>query len=62
MNKKISRIIGIIMLLIAVIFLIFAFNNPQMSFPWSNSITYLIYGLYIIIMIIFFIAPFKKDN
>lgn len=31
MNKKISRIIGMIMLVVAIIFLVFALNNPQAS-------------------------------
>lgn len=60
MTKKISRIIGIVMLALAVAFVIFAFSHPEMSFPWSNTITYLLYGIYLLAMVVLFIVPFKK--
>lgn len=60
MTKKHSRIIGVVMLLIAIAFLCFAFIHPEMSFPWSNIITYLLYGVYLIVMVVMFIAPFGK--
>ena len=60
MTKKYSRIIAVIMLVIAVIFIFVALNNPQASFPWSNTITYILYGLYVVIIVALFIAPFKK--
>ena len=60
MTKKYSRIIAVIMLVIAVIFIFVALNNPQASFPWSNTITYIFYGIYVVIMVVLFIAPFKK--
>ena len=62
MTKKKSRIIGIIMFLILFILIIVALNNPQFSFPWSNIITCIMYIAYIIIMVIFLVAPFDKDN
>lgn len=33
-----------------------------MSFPWSNTITYMIYIVWFIIMIIFIISPFGTKN
>ena len=51
------RIIACIMLIIAAVFTIFALNHPEMSFPWSNKITYLMYGIYSVIMFILFIIP-----
>lgn len=60
MTKKISRIIGIVMLVLAIAFIIFAFNHPEMSFPWSNTITYLLYGVYVIVTVVLLIAPTKK--
>lgn len=62
MNKKLSRIIGTLMLVLAVAFLMFAFSHPEMSFPWSNTITYLLYGVYFIAMVVMLIAPFKKNK
>ena len=62
MAKKTSRIIGIVMLVLAIAFIIFAFSHPEMSFPWSNTITYLLYGVYFIVMVVMFVAAFKKKN
>lgn len=62
MNKKFSRIIGILMLVFAIAFLVFAFSHPEMSFPWGNTITYLLYGVYFIAMVVMLIAPFKKNK
>ena len=39
MKKSISRIIGLTMLIIAIVFIMFALNHPEKSFPWSNTIT-----------------------
>ena len=58
--KKTCRIIAIIMLLAAIGFFVYAINNPQFSWPWSNGITYTIYGVYIAITAVLFIAPFGK--
>lgn len=59
MNKKISRIIGMIMLVVAIIFLVFALNNPQASWPWNNTITYILYIIYLVVMIFLLISPLK---
>lgn len=60
MSKKVSRIIGGIMLILAVAFLFVALGHPEMSFPWGNGITYTLYAIYALIMVVLFIAPFKK--
>ena len=60
MKKNISRIIGVIMLIVAVIFIMFALNHPEMSFPWNNTITWLLYGLYILVTVMLLIAPKTK--
>lgn len=59
MNKKKSRIIAFVMLAVAIIFIIFALNHPEISFQWNNTVSYIIYGIYLIAMLILFIAPFK---
>ena len=38
MKKSISRIIGVIMLIVAIVFIMFALNHPEKSFPWNNTI------------------------
>ena len=60
MKKSASRIIGLLMLIIAVIFLMFALNHPEMSFPWNNTITWLLYGLYVLVTVVLLIAPKMK--
>ena len=60
MNKKISRIIGAAMVLLAVAFIAFAITHPEISFPWSNTVTYALYGLYTAITAILLIAPIKN--
>lgn len=49
-------VISYILLLIAFVFIIFASNNPQMSFIWPINISYLIYMIYITIMIAVFLT------
>lgn len=60
MTKKNSRITGLIMMVVAVVFIVFALGHPEMSFPWSNTVTYALYIVYLVAMVIFFVAPFKK--
>ena len=60
MKKRISRILGLIMLIIAIAFIVFALNHPEMSFPWNNTITWLLYGLYVLVTVVLLIAPKMK--
>ena len=60
MNKKISRIIGLVMVVIAIVFVVFALNQPEKSLPWNNTITWVLYGLYAIVTAVLLIAPTKK--
>lgn len=60
MKKSISRIIGVIMLIVAVVFIIFALNHPEKSFPWNNTITWLLYGVYFLVTVVLLIAPKMK--
>lgn len=54
-KKKILLCIGIAMLLFAIGFVWYALNNPQFSFPWGNTITYSIYLIYLIVMVVCFV-------
>ena len=60
MKKSILRIIGLIMLIIAIVFIMYALNHPEMSFPWNNTITWLLYGLYFLVTVVLLIAPKMK--
>ena len=61
MKKSISRIIGLIMLIIAIVFIMFALNHPEKSFPWNNTITWLLYGVYFLVTVVLLIAPKMKQ-
>lgn len=58
MNKY--RLAAILMSLAAVLFLLFALTNPQASFPWSNTVTYILYAVYLIVMAVLFGLSFQK--
>jgi hypothetical protein len=58
--KITTKVIGLLMMLVAIVFVIFALNHPEMSFPWSNNITYTLYGVYALVTLILLIIPRKK--
>ena len=60
MKKNVARIIGLVMAVIAIAFVVFALNHPEMSFPWSNTVTWVLYGLYAIVTVVLLTAPTKK--
>lgn len=35
-------------------------KSPEMSFPWNNTITWLLYGLYVLVTVVLLIAPKLK--
>ena len=57
MKSRTSIIIGTIMLIIAGGFVSFAMQHPELSFPWSQRITFMLYGAYI-----WFVFRFLIDN
>ncbi len=60
MRKINLKMIGLVMLVVAIVFILYALTHPEASFPWSNTITYKIYGIYVLIMVLLFIASKKK--
>lgn len=60
MNKKVSRTIGLVMVIIAIVFVVFALNHPEAGFPWSNTITWILYCIYSLVTAILLIAPISK--
>lgn len=65
MKKSTSLIIGGILVAIAVCFLGYAAGHPEVFFPWSNRITFMLYGAYIWLLLKFLIdIPFltKKQK
>lgn len=57
---KTKRIIGAIMAVAAIIFVIFALNHPEMSFPWSNTVTYGIYIVYSVVTAVLLTSKKRK--
>lgn len=53
-------LIGIIMLILAIIFVIYALNNPQKSFNINLTLLYIIYTLYIVVMLVMFVLGRKR--
>ena len=60
MKKNVLRTIGLVMVAIAIAFVVFALNHPDMSFPWNNTVTWSLYGLYAIVTAVLLIAPTMK--
>lgn len=56
MKTKILKYISIFMMIVAVIFVVIAFIHPEFAWPWSNTITYIIYGMYLFIMSVTFVV------
>ncbi len=59
-KRNASRVVACIMLVLAIVFSVFAWNHPELSWPWENKVTYVIYGVYTVIMLALFIIPRQK--
>ena len=59
MKKTTSLIIGALLTAVAVCFVAYAAGHPEASFPWSNRITFMIYGAYVWLLLRFLVdIPF----
>lgn len=57
MTKKAMRITAAVMTAAAVCFIVYALSHPGASFPWSNGLTFALYGVYAAAVTVLFIAP-----
>ena len=63
MKKATSLMIGAFLAAIAVCFVSYAAGHPEASFPWSNRITFMIYGVYIWLLLKFLVdIPFLSNK
>ncbi len=63
MKKKTSLFIGIFLLIIAVCFIGYALNHPEVAFPWGNRVTFILYGIYVWLLFKFLLdIPVLKTN
>lgn len=60
--KKKLRIIGSVMLIVALTFVWFAMNHPELSWPWGKTVSLTLYGIYLVVMVILLIAPCKEKG
>ncbi|WP_418418302.1 hypothetical protein [Anaerotignum lactatifermentans] len=60
MTKRACRKLGLLLLVLAVCCVVYALGHPTGSFPWSNSVTYGVYLVYILVTAAFLWAPFGK--
>lgn len=59
--KKTARVIAGFMLVAAIVFFLVALNHPEFSWPWNNTVSYILYSVYALVVIILFVISFKKD-
>ena len=63
MKKATSLMIGAFLAAIAVCFVSYAAGHPEASFPWSNRITFMIYGVYVWLLLKFLVdIPFLSKK
>ena len=63
MKKATSLVIGAFLAAIAVCFVSYAAGHPEASFPWSNRITFMIYGAYVWLLLKFLVdIPFLSKK
>lgn len=63
MKSRTSVIIGMVMFIVAGVFVAFAMQYPELSFPWSQRITFMLYGAYIWFMFRFLVdIPIFRKN
>ena len=59
MKRKTSLAIGAVLAAIVVCFVVYAAGHPEASFPWSNRITFMLYGAYVWLLMKFLVdIPF----
>lgn len=61
-KSKAFFITGCTLVVIAVLFVLYALNHPESSFPWPNSITYSGYFVYLCVTIASFVASAKMKK
>lgn len=62
MSKLVSRILGILMFLLALVFIGYAFKHPETNWTTPLVAVYTIYSIYAVVMVVLLIAPFNEKN
>ena len=61
MKRSTMRVISLLMLTASVGFVWYALGHPEGSFPWSNKVTYVLYGVYIAVAAGLFALSLRKN-
>ncbi|PKK40572.1 hypothetical protein ABB02_00105 [Clostridiaceae bacterium JG1575] len=61
-KSKLYLALGCAMVAIALVFLAYALQHPEQSFPWSNSITYGLYIVYLLVTVFVFFLWIKSKR
>ena len=59
--KKQFFIPACVLIIAAIVFVVFALNHPELSFPWSVQVTHIIYGIYIDVIVLLIVMAFRKN-
>lgn len=59
--KKQFFIPACVLIIAAIVFVVFALNHPELSFPWSVQLTHIIYGIYIDVIVLLIVMAFRKN-
>ncbi len=62
MNRKTSLMIGVSLLAVAICLIGYAGNHPEAAFPWSNRVTFMLYGMYIWLIFKFLLVPILQKT
>ena len=57
-KSKFFLLTGVGMLIAAILFVCYAFNHPEASFPWDLNITFMIYIAYVVVLALMFLFAF----
>lgn len=61
-KSSIFLLVGCAMIFIAIMFFLYALQHPEKSFPWGNSVTYVLYFVYLLSTICMFILSIKNKR
>ena len=63
-TKTKSRIAALVLTILAVIYVALALTHPEMSLPvpFGTKVTGVLYGLYVGVVVVLFIAPFEDKK
>lgn len=59
--KKEFLISAFVLVAAAIGFIVYALGHPELSFPWDNQITNILYGIYADVVVLLFVLAFGTE-